>query len=114
MVVVFAFGEGWPNPSELTGVEMAHFGALILMMIGALIAWRWELIGAVTLLAGFGLFWGFGGSYPGGYFNLFPLAGCLHLIAWLLEHQPVKVPEVEPVKKTKNNKKKKRRRGRKR
>jgi hypothetical protein len=61
------------------------------------------------VLAGFGMFWGLEGSYPGLYINLFPLAGCLYLIAWLLDHKPSKPVEVDPTKKAQSSKRKNRR-----
>jgi len=105
-VIVFAIGLGTFNPMELIPEERGVFIALLVMMMAALFAWRWELLGGLVVLAGFGLFYYFEGSGPSGYFAVFPLAGCLYLIAWLLEHQPR--PATAPIKNEKQGKKKKR------
>jgi hypothetical protein len=88
MVIVFAIGKGTFNPKDLFPEERGVFIALLVMMIAGLLAWRWEAVGGLIVLAGFGLFWYFEGNWSDGYFVIFPLAGCLYLIAWLLEHKP--------------------------
>ena len=95
MVIVFAIREGLTDPSRLTAAEQGMFIGTIMMFLGALAAWKWQVIGPMCIFVGFGVLWFAGNRYPGNYFDLFPLAGCLHLIAWLLDHKPVSAPATE-------------------
>jgi hypothetical protein len=51
--VAIAIGEGMPNPLTLPAWAQIIFLALALIMVGILIAWRWEFAGGVLSLAGF-------------------------------------------------------------
>ena len=91
-ILFMAMGDRLPDAMELGVDERLLFAALALMVLGALAAWKWELVGGLVVLLGFGMFWYLNGSYPGGYFTVFPLAGCFFLIAWLLDHRPDATP----------------------
>jgi hypothetical protein len=110
--VVMGVGEGLPRPSELTPNEQMMWAGLIVMMIGVLAAWKWEVAGAFLILAGFVVKWVAAGQYPATLFGLFPLAGFLYLIAWMLEHEPVAAtaanPKEQKTKKAKGKGKRKR------
>lgn len=96
LMLVFVIGEGTPNPMDLVPEERGVFFALAIMTLAGLLAWRFELIGGLIILAGFGMYRYFEGGWPEGYFAIFPLAGCLYLIAWLLEHQPAVAAALDP------------------
>jgi hypothetical protein len=106
-MVRMGIGEGLPRPSELTSTEQMMWVGLIVMMIGALAAWKWEVAGAVVIFAGFGVKWYAYGEYPAAWYSLFPLVGLLYLIAWMLEHKPVAAAATAPVQAKKQGKKKK-------
>jgi hypothetical protein len=56
MVVCLAFGEGVPNLFRQSEKIQVGFFALLLIIIGILAGWRWELAGGTTSLFGWGLF----------------------------------------------------------
>ena len=56
IIVLFAIGEGMPNPFTQPMTVQVGFLALALIMIGILAGWRWELAGGIASLVGWGLF----------------------------------------------------------
>ena len=54
--VFIAIGEGMPNPLTVALPMQVMFLAFALIMIGILVAWRWELAGGATSLAGWCVF----------------------------------------------------------
>jgi hypothetical protein len=56
IIVLFAVGEGMPNPFTQPMTVQVGFLAMALLMIGILGAWRWELAGGTLSLVGWGLF----------------------------------------------------------
>jgi hypothetical protein len=56
IIVLFAIGEGMPNPFTQPISVQVGFLALALVMIGILGGWRWELAGGILSLAGWSLF----------------------------------------------------------
>ena len=56
MIVLFAVGEGMPNPFTQPISVQIGFLALALLVIGILGAWRWELAGGTLSLVGWSLF----------------------------------------------------------
>ncbi len=83
LVLVFAIGEGVPNPSTLSLQERGMFLAWGLCLIGYLVAWRWERLATGMILGGMAAFYIMnymeGGKFPGGIFPLFFLPGLLLL-----------------------------------
>ena len=55
-IVLFAIGEGMPNPFTQPMAVQVGFLALALMIVGILGAWRWELPGGTLSLVGWSLF----------------------------------------------------------
>lgn len=53
LVAAIAIGEGVPNPFQQTADVNACSLALVAMLMGQMIAWKWEGIGGVLILAGF-------------------------------------------------------------
>lgn len=51
--LAIAIGEGIPNPLTQPAWAQLIFLALVLIMLGVLIGWRWELAGGILSLAGF-------------------------------------------------------------
>ena len=56
LMAVFAIGEGVPNPSILSPREILLFAALAMMILGQIVAFRWEGIGGILILSGFAFF----------------------------------------------------------
>ena len=56
LTLVLAIGEGIPNLLTQPFVIQLGFLALTLMLLGILLAWRWELPGGLMSLAGWVLF----------------------------------------------------------
>jgi hypothetical protein len=56
IIVLFAVGEGMPNPFTQPVSVQVGFLALALVVIGVLGAWRWELAGGTVSLVGWSLF----------------------------------------------------------
>ena len=56
IIVLFAIGEGMPNPFTQPISVQIGFLALALVMIGILGGWRWELAGGTLSLFGWSLF----------------------------------------------------------
>lgn len=56
IIVLFAIGEGMPNPFAQPMAVQVGFLALGLVMMGILGAWRWELAGGIVSLLGWSLF----------------------------------------------------------
>lgn len=54
--LIFAIGEGVPNPFTQPFVIGLGFLALALVLFGILLAWRWELPGAIMSIVGWVLF----------------------------------------------------------
>ena len=81
-------GAGIPTLSELTTDQQLLYLAIGIMLIGVVGAWKAEGVGGLIILFGSGVHWFLEGQLPQGYLAVVPLVGCLHLIAWLLDHQP--------------------------
>lgn len=45
-------GDGLPDLTECSAVEIAMFASLCVSLIGFVLIWRWELVGGVLSLAG--------------------------------------------------------------
>ncbi len=56
LIAIFAIGEGVPNPIILSPRELLLFAALTTMIIGLVLAFRWEGIGGLLILGGFAFF----------------------------------------------------------
>ncbi len=88
LVAAFAIGEGFPNPSKLTTTESLLMVAFVIMLLGIIVAWRWEGTGGALLLVGFASFWAVNIVatlrfwWPGWVFALFGLVGLLFLSCW--------------------------------
>ena len=55
-VLLLAIGEGVPNPFSHPFLITIGFFALTLVLLGILVAWRWEFPGGIMSLAGWVLF----------------------------------------------------------
>jgi len=56
LIVIFAIGEGMPNPITQPALVQLGFLGLAIVMVGALAGWRWDLAPAIISLAGWCLF----------------------------------------------------------
>jgi hypothetical protein len=52
-VLIIAFGEGFPNPLTLTALEQLQSLSILVMLVGIILAWKWEGLGGSLLLLGF-------------------------------------------------------------
>ncbi|MEE9554127.1 MAG: hypothetical protein V3W18_07480 [candidate division Zixibacteria bacterium] len=89
MIIMFAFGEGIPNPFALSFAEAITFFSFVIMLGGLIAAWRYEGIGGLIVLVGYLIF---AIANPGSVMidmvSIFPLTGLLFLIYWwVLEKQ---------------------------
>lgn len=64
LLLIFAVGEGMPNPFSEPILVQVGFLALALILIGILAGWKWELSGGLISLFGWGLFVLVPGGYP--------------------------------------------------
>lgn len=102
LYVLFTVREGIPSPSDLFYSEQLKYAGVLIMILGTLAAWKWEVVGTFITFAGFIVNWIAAGQYPEPLLGLFPAAGCLYLIAWMLDHEPATVEKP----KVKNRKRK--------
>lgn len=102
LFITFLVGEGTPDLRDLTDQELAGFGALFLMIIGTLVAWRRDLLGALVLIAGYAAFALIEGGWPPVPFLVYPLAALLLLLSALIRwirrrRQPPAASDTEPL-----------------
>ncbi len=56
LILAFAVGEGLPSPLAQPLDVNLLFAAMLTMMVGQILAWKWEKIGGLLILGGFALF----------------------------------------------------------
>ena len=56
LIVAVAIGEGVPNPLRGSLTEMLCHVAMLTMIVGQIVAWRWEGIGGGLIVGSFVLF----------------------------------------------------------
>jgi len=91
IVLLFVFltaVQGIPSPSSLTPAERLLFVAVIVMLVGLVSAWKWELAGGLLTICGYVLFaiveqeillpW---------VFSLILITGVLFLLSWFLKRR---------------------------
>lgn len=85
IVISLTIGEAFPHPFQLSAKELLFTVALLVMLAGLLLAWKWEGIGGSLIIAGF-LIFVISNSIISKSLNLgvflliFPLTGILYLI----------------------------------
>jgi hypothetical protein len=83
LIVAFAIGEGVPNPLRGSIRENMLTVALLTMIVGQIVAWRWEGIGSLLILGGFALFAIVNHGVPLNIvFAPWLVTGLLYLICW--------------------------------
>ena len=89
MIIMFALGEGIPNPFALSFAEAITFFSFVIMLGGMIVAWWYEGIGGLIVLVGYLIFViANPGSVMIDVVSIFPLTGLLFLIYWwVLEKQ---------------------------
>lgn len=90
LFIVFAVGEGLPSASQIVSLEKLGFVAVGIMLVGAVAAWRWDGLGGLLMLIGYGIFAFLNGKLVVGLFTLFVLAGVLHLYVWWRAKEPAR------------------------
>jgi len=91
-LVIFTFSSGRFNMAAMDLASFIHFLSFLVMVAGLFLAWKWERLGALVILGGFGAFfvlnWVLWGSPALGWvFTLFPVLGLLHLYCWRQDRQ---------------------------
>lgn len=82
LIVVFAVGEGVPNPLAQPPAVAASLAAMAAMLAGLLLAWRWNAAGGLLAVAGFAVFTALNGFRVNGFLAPAFVAGVLHMIYW--------------------------------
>jgi hypothetical protein len=83
LFLAFVFGEGPPNLSRLTFAERWQALSIAALFLGLPIAWKWEGLGGLIAVAGFGLLCALSASNPQRWVLLVPaLVGALHVASW--------------------------------
>ncbi len=86
-LLAFTLIAGLPRMANMDWASFVHFLSFLVMVSGLFLAWKWEGLGSVVILGGFGAFfvlnWTLWGSPALGWvFALFPVVGLLHLYCW--------------------------------
>jgi len=84
MLIVFAVGEGVPNPMKQPLAVRIEMLAMFIMWFGLLIAWKSELIGGILVLLGYICFcWvEWQAPYIEFPFGLFLFVGLMYILSW--------------------------------
>ena len=84
LLIVFAIGEGVPNPMKQSLAVRIEMLAMFIMWGGLLIAWKSELIGGMLVLLGYTCFCGVEWQAPSIKFpfGLFLFVGLLYIFSW--------------------------------
>lgn len=94
IVISLAIGEVFPHPFNLSGKELLFSIALLVMLFGLIMAWKWEGLGGSLIIFGFLLFFIsnslLSNSLRLGIFLLiFPITGVLYLICCWREKKTI-------------------------
>ncbi len=86
-LLAFTLIAGLPRLIAMDLAAFIHFLSFLVMVSGLFLAWKWEGLGSLVILGGFGAFfvlnWILWGSPALGWvFTLFPMVGLLHLYCW--------------------------------
>jgi len=96
MIIMFAIGEGLPNPLTLSLKEGTTFFTFVVMLSGLVIAWKWEGIGGLTVLCGYILFLIINPhSMALGVITMFPVTGLLFLLYWTRARRLTAKPDLK-------------------
>jgi hypothetical protein len=85
--LAFFFGEGPPHLSNLTAADKLQFAALGVLLLGLILAWKWEGAGGLLALAGFVTFVAINSSHL--KLSLFDVPGAIaviHIACWWRLH----------------------------
>ncbi len=83
VVLLFLFGEGFPNPASLSAKELLLFLAFIIMGTGLAVSFKRELLGGILTVAGY-IFFAIVNKtvFAGPVFPLFFVVGLLFIFCW--------------------------------
>jgi len=97
LVVLFAIGEGLPNPLTVSAVVNVQCLAFVILLAGLIAGWRWEGLGAGLVLGGLLLFhlvnFISAGRLAGGLFPVFFIPGVLFLVCFLIDRKKPKAED---------------------
>jgi hypothetical protein len=85
LIAAFAIGEGVPNPLHGSIAENLLTAAFLTMILGQIVAWKWEGIGGLLIVASFTFFAIVNHGIPiNVVFGPWLLTGLLYLACWAL------------------------------
>ena len=84
LFLTFLVREGVGDLRELTDQEIGEFGAVLVMVVGTVLAWRRDLVGAALMVAGYLVFAWLEGGWPPFPFAVYPVAAGLLLVSAVL------------------------------
>jgi hypothetical protein len=88
LFATMAIGEGVPSPWILNRPEKFMFLALFVMLAGLVSALRYEAAGGILVLLGYAVFALLNQEFIISWaFSLFPIAGLLFLLSWVLSRR---------------------------
>jgi hypothetical protein len=91
LVLAIAIGEGLPNPLRQPAPVAIQMLSMLVMTLGLLTAWRWEVTGALATLLGLAAFnvvqLAVSHTLAGGAFALFVIPPMLYLAHAVLVHR---------------------------
>ena len=94
IIVMLLLGEGFPKPLELTRIEKMMFIFEGVMLVGILIAFRWEGISSAMILFGYVAFATVNPRiFEMPVFYLFPITGLLLGYCWLKTRKKNEFPK---------------------
>jgi hypothetical protein len=83
LIAQFAIGEGVPNPLRGSAPENLLAIGFLAMIIGQIVAWKWEGIGGLSIFGGFVLFAIVNHGVPlNVVFGPWLVTGLLYLLCW--------------------------------
>jgi hypothetical protein len=83
LIAAFAIGGGVPNPLHGSLPENLLTVGFLTMIVGQVVAWKWEGTGSLLILGGFALFAIVNHGVPLNIvFDPWLVTGLLHLICW--------------------------------
>jgi hypothetical protein len=92
LIAQFAIGEGVPNPLHGSVAENLLTVAMLTMIVGQILAWKWEGIGGLLILAAFALFAVVNHGVPMNIvFAPWLLTGLLYLGCWWMKARMARI-----------------------
>src|ERR1039457_5735149 len=83
LFLAFFFGEGPPDLSRLTSAERLQSLCVAALLLGLVIAWKWERLGGLITVAGFAFLVALNANHLRMWALCVPaIAGAMHIASW--------------------------------